>query len=235
MSFFERLTGVFSRPKQTFAAVAEKPVWVDVLVVILIALAAYAVVITPYMQHEQAQMIRESAKLKERMGEARFNEYVQGLEAPPTAWGVIRTVGGAPVMFLIAILIQGLLLMALGRLGSTQGSFRQVFAALVHANVIHALAGNGVRLVLTLVRKSVMQVSTGLPLLFPKMDVTSTPYIVLSQVDLFQLWVFGVLAFGLAAAFKISLKKALVLSYTVWFLKAVLNIGLALFGMSFLR
>jgi len=235
MSFFERLTGVFSRPKQTFAAVAEKPVWVDVLVVILIALAAYSVVIAPYVKHEQVQMIKDSVKLKERMGEERFNKYIEGLEAPPTAWSVIQTVGGAPLFFILAMLVQGGLLMLFGHLTSTQGTFKQVFAALVHANLIHAVAGNGVRAILTLTRRSVMQVSTGLPLLFPKMEVTSTPYIVLAQVDFFQLWLFGVVAFGLAAAFKIGLKKALVLSYTVWFLKALVNIGFALFGMSFLR
>jgi hypothetical protein len=235
MDVLKRLTGVFSDPRRTFAALAEKPVWVDVLIIVLIALVAYVLVVTPYSRHEQAQMIKESVKLKERMGEERFNQYVQGLEAPPTTWQVIQTVGGAPLVFLLAMLLQGLALIVFARFVSTQGTFKQVFASLIHANLIYALAGNGVRLILTLTRKSVMQVSTGLPLLFPKMEVTSTPYIVLSQVDFFQIWVFGVLAFGLAAAFKIDVKKALFLSYAVWFLKALFNIGLALVGMSFIR
>ena len=235
MDVLKRLTGVFSDPRRTFAALAEKPVWADVLIIVLIALVAYVLVVTPYSRHEQAQMIKESVKLKERMGEERFNQYVQGLEAPPTTWQVIQTVGGAPLVFLLAMLLQGLALIVFARFVSTQGTFKQVFASLIHANLIYALAGNGVRLILTLTRKSVMQVSTGLPLLFPKMEVTSTPYIVLSQVDFFQIWVFGVLAFGLAAAFKIDVKKALFLSYAVWFLKALFNIGLALVGMSFIR
>jgi hypothetical protein len=235
MDFVKRLTGVFTNPRQTFTALAEKPVWVDVLIVILIALAVYATVIAPYAQHDQLQMLKDSAKLKERMGEERFNQYIADQEKPATTWKTIQTAGGAPLFFVIAMLIQGAILMLLGRFASTQGTFKQVFSSLIHANLIYALAGNGVRLILTLTRKSVMQVSTGLPLLFPKMEVTSTPYIVLSQVDFFQLWVFGVLAFGLAAAFKINLKKALVLSYTVWFLKALFNIGLSLLGMSFIR
>jgi hypothetical protein len=235
MDFVKRLTGVFTNPRQTFTALAEKPVWVDVLIVILIAIAVYAMVITPYAKHEQAQMIKDSVKLKERMGEERFNQYVQTLDTPPTTWGIIQAVGGAPLVFVLAMLVQGAILMLLGRFTSTQGTFKQIFSSLVHANLIHAVAGNGVRLILTLTRKSVMQVSTGLPLLFPKMEVTSTPYIVLSQVDFFQLWLFGVLAFGLAAAFKIDLKKALFISYTVWLLKALFNIGLALFGLSFIR
>lgn len=235
MDFVKRLTGVFTNPRQTFTALAEKPVWVDVLIVILIAIAVYATVITPYAKHEQNQMIKDSVKLKERMGEERFNQYIQDLEAPPTTWGSIRTAGGAPLIFVLAVLVQGSILMLLGRFTSTLGTFKQIFSSLIHANLIHAVAGSGVRLILTLTRKSVMQVSTGLPLLFPKMEVTSTPYIVLSQVDFFQLWLFGVLAFGLAAAFKIDLKKALFISYTVWLLKALFNIGFALFGLSFIR
>jgi len=235
MDFVKRLAGVFSDPRRTLASLAEKPVWVDVLVLVLIALALYSVVIMPYSRHDQLQMIKESTKLKERLGEERFNQSVQTLEAPPTTWNFIQTIGGAPLVFMLAMLVQGLMFMFFGHLTSTQGTFKQVFAALIHTNVIHALAANGVRLILTLVRKSVLQVSTGLPLLFPKMEITSTPYIVLSQVDFFQLWVFGVLAFGMSAAFKISLKKALILSYTVWLLKAVFNVGLALIGMSFIR
>ncbi|MCK7522377.1 MAG: hypothetical protein MZV64_34235 [Ignavibacteriales bacterium] len=52
----------------------------------------------------------------------------------------------------------------------------------------------------------------------------------LTQIDFFQLWMFGILAFGLAAIFKVSLRKALVLSYIVWFLKALANIGIGLIG-----
>jgi hypothetical protein len=235
MTFIERLTGVFASPRRTFSAVAEKPVWGDVLIVILIALAVYATVVAPYAQHEQVQMLKDSAKLKERMGQERFNQYIADQEKPATPWKMVQTAGGAPLIFVLSMLVQAAALMVLGRFVSTQGTFKQVFASLIHANLIYALAGNGVRMILSLMRRSVMQVSTGLPLLFPKMEVTSTPYLILAQVDFFQLWVFGVLAFGLAAAFKIDLKKALVLSYAVWFLKAVANVGLALFGMSFIR
>lgn len=235
MDLFKRLKGVFSSPKQTLTALAEKPVWVDVLIVILVALAVYSLIIAPYAKHDQVQMFKDSVKFKERMGEERFNQYIQNLEAPATTWRVIQTIGGAPVLFILAMLLQGLMLMILGRFASTQGTFKQLFSSLVHANLIYALLGNGVRLILTLTRKSAMQVSTGLALFFPKMEITSTTYIVLSQFDFFQIWVFGVLAFGLAAIFKINIRKALFLSYTVWFLKALFNIGFTLFGLSFIR
>ena len=71
--------------------------------------------------------------------------------------------------------------------------------------------------------------------LFPKMEVTSKAYIVLSQVDFFQIWVFGVLAFGLAAIFKINVRKALFLSYTLWFLKALFNSAISILFLSFVQ
>jgi Yip1 domain len=235
MNFIKRLEGVFFSPKQTFAAVAERPVWVDVLVVILIALAVYSLVVAPYAQREQVQMFRESAKFKERLGEERFNQYIADMEKPPTTWKMVQTAGGAPLLFIIAMLIQGVVLILLGRFVSSSGTFKQVFAALIHANLIGGVLGIAVRLILTLTKKSVMQVSTGLPLFFPKMEVMSKAYIVLSQFDFFQIWVFAVLAFGLAAAFKISVRKAAVLSYLLWFFKALVNIGLAIAGTSFLQ
>jgi hypothetical protein len=235
MNLFKRLEGVFVSPKPTFAALAEKPVWVDVLVILLIALAVYSLAVMPYMRAEQYQMMKDSDKLKQRMGEDQFKGYVQKYAAPPTTWDYVQGAGVGPAFVFVGLLLQASILMLLGRFVSSLGTFKQILSALVHASLVNIVFGNAVRLALALTRKSVMQVSTGLAMFFPKMEVTSTPYIVLSQVDFFQLWMFGILAFGLSAAFKISMRKALFISYTLWFLKALTNIGMALFGMSFLR
>jgi hypothetical protein len=235
MDFFKRLEGVFLNPKKTFEAVAERPVWADVLIVVLIALIAYVLVISPYTRNDQLQMMKESVKYKEKVGEARANQQIQSLEGPATTMQTVQTVVGTPLWFLVAMTLQALVLLMLGRFASTQGTFKHVFAALVHANLINALLGNAVRLVLVLTRKSAMQVSTGLALLAPRMDATSTPFIILNQVDFFQIWMFGVLGYGLSAIFKIDLRKSLFISYSVWLLKALVNVGLGVVGMSFFR
>jgi hypothetical protein len=235
MNFFKRLEGVFFSPKQTFATVAERPVWVDALVVILIVLAAYSLVITPYAKQEQIQVFRDSVKLKTTLGEERFNQRLADMNKPTTTWGLIQAAGGLPLLYVIGMLVQGVLFMLLGRFVSTGGKFKQIFAALVHANLINGVLGSAVRMVLTMAKKSAMQVSTGLPLLFPKMEVMSKAYIVLGQVDFFQIWTFGVLAFGLAAVFKISVRKALVLSFAVFVLSALFNIAYLLLIMSFVQ
>jgi hypothetical protein len=52
----------------------------------------------------------------------------------------------------------------------------------------------------------------------------SPAYVVLTQVDFFQLWVFGILGFALAEIFHIELKKALFLSFSFWFIRSLFYI-----------
>ena len=235
MSLFKRLEGVFFDPKRTFDGLAGKPVWIDTLVVVLLALIAFNLVVAPYMQKDQLQLMKGNAALMERMGEDAYTKMIERTEHPSPSGRIVQTFVATPLFFLAALLLQSLILLILGRLLSTQGVYVQVLAVLIHANIIDKLLGNGVRLALALTRKSLMQTSTGLALLFPNLEVTSTAFIMLSQIDLFQLWMFGVLALGLAAIFKISLPKAMALSYAMWLLKAAANVGIGLIATSFLR
>jgi len=235
MNIFKRLEGVFFNPRPVFDSLAGKPVWIDALVIILIALIAFNLLVAPYMQKDQLTLMKDNAALKERMGAERYDQMIQRMENPSAGSRVVQTFVTTPLFYLAALLLQALILLLLGRFMSSQGTYVQILSVLLHANFVDKLFGNAVRVVLALTRKSVMQTSTNLALLFPRMEVTSTPYIVLAQVDFFQLWLFGILAFGLAAVFKVELKKALVLSYGLWILKALVNVGIALIGMSFLR
>ena len=235
MNLFKRIEGVFSNPRPVFDGLAAKPAWVDALIVVLIALIAFNLVVADFMQKDQLRLMKDNAVLKERVGAERYDQMIQNMENPSARSRIVQTFVTTPLFTLIALLLQALILLILGRFLSSQGTYVQVLSALLHASLVDKLFGNAVRMVLALTRKSLMQTSTSLALLFPKMEVTSTSYIVLSQVDFFQLWLFGILAFGLAAVFKIELKKAFFLSYGVWFLKALVNVGIAMIGMSFLR
>lgn len=235
MNLFKRIEGIFFNPRPVFDGLAAKPVWVDTLLVVLVALIAFNLVVAPYMQQDQLRLMKDNSALKERVGAERYDQMIQNMENPTPRSRIIQTFVTTPLFTLIALLLQALILLILGRFLSSQGSYVQVLSVLLHASLVDKLFGNAVRMVLALTRKSLMQTSTSLALFFPKMEVTSTSYIVLSQVDFFQIWLFGILAFGLAAVFKIELKKALFLSYSVWFLKALVNVGLAMIGMSFLR
>jgi len=234
MNFFNRFQGIFFNPKLTFKAISEKPVWVDALIILLIAWVLFNFIIAPYAQKDQLQIFKNNVKLQERLGEEGFNRMIERIENPSQSSIILRNLVLNPGGLLIGFLFSSLIILAIGRMFSTEGNYKQIFSAILHANFIDKILGNALRLVLILTRKSVMQTTTSLAFLFPKLEVTSHAYIVLSQVDFFQLWLFGILGYGLSSIFKIELKKALILSYTFWVLKSLLYIALGLLGTKFM-
>ena len=234
MDLFNRLQGIFFNPKVTLKAISEKPIWIDALIILLIAWALFNYITTPYLQKDTLQLLQSSDKLQERMGEDRFNEMIKRTKNPTKASVLLSNLLYKPGGLLVGFLFSSLIILAISRMFSTEGNYKQVLAALLHANFIDKILGNALRLVLILTRKSFMQTTTSLALFFPKLEVTSPTFIILSQVDFFQLWLFGVLGYGLSSIFKIELKKALILSYSFWVLKSLLYIVYGLIAIRFI-
>jgi hypothetical protein len=233
MSFFNRLQGVFFNPKETLKAISEKPVWMDTMIILLVVIMVFSVIVLPYAQKDQIQVLKNNVELQERLGEEAYQRQLDFLENPPKWFFIVFTVIGPFVMTLVGFFLPPLILLAFGRMLSTEGNYKQILSVYLHASFVNNIFGNAVRLILILTRKSVMQTTTSLALFFPKMEITSTSFRVLSQLDFFQIWLFGILAFGISSVFKIDIKKSLFLSYGFWFLKSLLYIGLGALGGQF--
>jgi hypothetical protein len=234
MNLLDRLQGIFFNPKLTLKAISDRPVWIDALIILLIVWALFNYITAPQLQKDTLQLLESSTKLQERLGEEGFNRMIERTKNPSRISVLISNFLTKPGFLLVGILFSSLIILVMSRIFSTEGNYKQVFSAIIHANFIDKILGNAVRLVLILTRKSFMQTTTGLALFFPKLEVTSSAFIILSQVDFFQLWLFGVLGYGLAAIFKIELKKALILSYSFWALKSLLYIAYGIIAMRFL-
>lgn len=232
MNIFERFQGVFASPKKTLEAVAAKPVWVDALIILLVALAAYSYIVSPIVQRESLAMFQNNPRLEEKMGKERFDKFVQSQANPGPGRRYLNSFVLGPVTSLLGFFISSLFLLLFGRLFATTGTLKHVLAVFLHASFIDKVLGNAVRLIIILTKKSVFQTSTSLAALFPKLTFGSPAYLILGQFDLFQIWMFGVLAYGLAAVFKIELKKALYVSYGFFILKSVIYIALGLLSRS---
>jgi hypothetical protein len=233
MNFFNRLQGVFFNPKETLKAISEKPVWMDTMIVLLVLIMIFSVLIMPYAQKDQIQNLKNNVELQERLGEEAYQRQLDFLENPPKWFFIVFSIGAPLFMTLIGFFLPPLILLAFGRMFSTEGNYKQTLSVYLHASIVNNIFGNAVRLILILTRKSVVQTTTSLALFFPKMEVTSTSFTVLSQIDFFQIWFFGILAFGISSVFKIDIKKSLFLSYGFWFLKSLLYIGLGALGNRF--
>ena len=234
MSFFDRFQGVFFNPQPVFKALAEKPAWKDALIVLLIVMAAFSYITAPISQKDALNAFKDNVKLQDEMGKESFDKMIQGMENPSATGTILRSAVLNPVLMLVGWLIAGLIILILGRLVSTEGAFLPIFAAVLHANFIDKIFGTLVRLILIMTRKSVMQTSTSLALLIPGAEFTSTSYIILSQFDFFQLWMFGILGLGLAQIFKVSVAKGMTVSYGFWAIKSIVFIALGFLSRSFL-
>lgn len=234
MNFLNRFSGVFLNPRETFRAISDKPIWVDAIVILLIVIAVYSYLISPFAAKDQIAILHSSPKIQERMGEERFNQRIEMLENPSQKYILLNTFLLVPITSLIGLLLASLITLGFGRMTSTQGNFRQVFSAFVHANFIDKILGNALRVFLVFSRKSVIQTSTGLALFFPKLEYTSPAYVVLSQVDFFQIWLFGIFGLALSSIFKIQIKKALIISYLFWLLKSIFYIAMTLISYRFM-
>ncbi len=230
MTFFSRLSGVFFSPAETFKALSEKPKWVDMLIVLLILAAVYAMLIAPYIPQDQIKLLESDAEGRAKMGEEAYNQRLKFWEDPPP-FVAIAGIIMQPVSLLIGFLIQTLIILGIGRLTSTEGKYIQIFSAFIHANAINLLLGNALRAFLISSRESVFQTTTSLALFFPTVEIMSPAYVVLTQVDFFQLWVFGIFGFALSEIFKIELKKGLILSYSFWLIRSLFYIAVGLLGM----
>ncbi len=233
MNFINRLQGVFFNPKETLKAISEKPVWMDTMIILLVLIMIFSFLIMPYAQKDQIQNLKNNVELQERLGEEAYQRQLDFLENPPKWFFIVFSIGAPLFMTLIGFFLPPLILLAFGRMFSTEGNYKQTLSVYLHASIVNNIFGNAVRLILILTRKSVIQTTTSLALFFPKMEITSMSFTVLSQIDFFQIWFFGILAFGISSVFKIDIKKSLFLSYGFWFLKSLLYIGLGALGNQF--
>ena len=230
MTFFSRLLGIFFNPKDTFKALSEKPKWADMLIVLLILVSVYAVLIAPYIPQDQIKRLERDAEAREKMGEDAYQRQLELWKNPPPIMAIAGIIM-QPVSVLIGFLIQSLIILGMGRLTSTEGKYIQIFSAFIHANAINLVLGNALRAFLISSRESVFQTTTSLALFFPRLETMSPAYVVLTQVDFFQLWVFGILGLALSEIFKIELKKGLILSFSFWFIRSLFYIAIGLLGM----
>ena len=235
MNFLNAFLGIFLSPKQTFKAVSENPRWKEALIFILIAWALFSYITAPYALKDNIRVMEGNIKLKESIGEDRYNENLERLKNPSPTGTLFPAFVLAPLSLAIGFLISCLIMFGMGRLISTEGKYIQVFSGFLYANFIDKILGNTVRLLLILPKKSILETSTGLALFFPHLEVTSTAFIILTQIDIFQLWMFGIFCYALSSIFNVEVKKALFISYGFWVLKTLLYIALGLFFASFMR
>jgi hypothetical protein len=234
MNFLNRLKGVIFNPKETMKHVAEHSPWKDALIVLLIVGALFTYLVQPCTQQDSINTVKNNTKLRDQIGEEKFSEMIDRIQNPSKVQIILQSFVFTPIVVLLSLLLSAAVIMVLGRMTSTEGKYVQIFSSYLHASFIDKILGALVRLIMIFTSKTVMGTTTSLALFFPKLEALSLKFIILSQFDFFQLWLFWVLGYGLSSIFKINLKKAMFISFGFWILKSLLNVSIGLLSLSFM-
>ncbi len=192
-SLFARLVGVVFSPRETFAVVAARPRWFGMLVLVLVvsALATGGFMFTAVGQQAFLDMMERQG------GGAQQMEMMQRIVPYMGYITIGQILIIAPIVLLI---VSGILFVAFTvGMGGT-ATFKQLFAVVVHSQVI-GLVGSVLKLPLNYLSRS-MTAGTNLGVFFPMLDDTSFLARLFGMIDLFLVWWVVVLAIGFAVLYK---------------------------------
>ena len=224
-----RLVGAFISPGRTFAELATSPTFVLALLVMVVLAFAGHFVITPRIDFEATLRteIADNPQVAERLPEDRIAETAATQANAAKIWGYTIPVT-VPVMMLV---IAGVYFLGLKVVGST-AEFRPVFSGVLHATLpSSAVAG----LLLSVVAsrrgsfaaqelESMLKSNVG-AFLDPE---TPEFFMTLARsIDVFNVWLWILLALALAAVGKVSRGTAAGLVAVVWGLWVIGKAALA--------
>ena len=224
-----RLAGAFISPGRTFAELATSPTFVLALLVMIVLAFAGHFMITPRIDFEATlrAAIADNPQTAERLPEDRIAETAATQAKVAKIWGYTIPVT-VPVMLLV---IAGVYFLGLKVAGST-AEFRPVFAGVLHATLPPS-AISGVLLSVVASRRgsfAAQDIETMLRSNLGAFLDPETPEFFMTlarSIDVFNIWLWVLLALALAAVGKVSRGTAAALVAVVWGLWVIGKAALA--------
>ena len=198
-SVVARFFGIITSPRATFESVVATPKWLGMLVLTTVIIAAGSALPLTTEGGRDA-LLEQQVRAMEGFGMQVNDQMYQQLQkrtgiAPYTTAGSVVLMG--PI---IAAVLAGILFAVFNAAMGGNATFKQVYAVVVHAGVIQALA----QLFLgpfNYFRQS-MSSATNLSALLPMLPDGSFAARLASMVDLFMIWWVVALAIGLAVLYR---------------------------------
>jgi hypothetical protein len=198
-SFVARIAGVVRRPRPTFAAIADAPAWIGVLVLTLVVTFACSALLLETEVGRLAlldQWERTAIAFGQPVDDARYGAFERASENG-SLYAAISALGSGPLLvFALSLLLFGIFNgMLRGR-----ARFRQVLAIVAHAGVILALR-QVIAAPLNYARETLASPTTT-TVFFTMLDESSPLARFFGVIDLFVAWWAVVLALGMAVLYR---------------------------------
>ncbi len=228
---FQRIAGVLFAPAETFQDIARKP---DILVPLLVILAIGY--ITAFFFIPRMDWDAVTAAQEEAIRAQNPNMSQEDLDRMGRFAGVAGKVMGwvGPILGVIWYLIlAGVLLLAFRLMGG-EGNFKQAFSTVLYAWMPMVI--NGIVLTIVAVARGKVDPTQMVTLVKSNpaflVDMKEQPILfsLLSNFDIFTIWLIVLLIIGFAALSKTSKGKAAGIVLSLWILFIVVKLGFAALG-----
>jgi len=216
-SALERVIGVFTRPKETFADIGARPSWVVPLVIVLVVQLVFMVLVGQHIGWEKVvtQQMEKSSQTQNMSQEQKDQAIQMGTKfAAGMSYGGVLI--GVPI---VLALMAGVLMLTMSMVGG-KFNFKQSFAIVTHASLIGVIAGILGMIVMFLKAPEDFDIQNPLAFNLGAFMPDGTPKALVSlasSIDLFSLWTIWLLAVGYSAASgKLKFSKALIAVILPW-------------------
>lgn len=197
-----RFFGVLLSPTETFRAVAARPTWIPVALIVILLSGGCQLWFQSTEVGRQATLdeaVRRSESFGFKIEGEAYERMRQSIMEPP-AWRVAVSAAAMVVVPpVVWAAIAGVLFLAFSALGG-QATFRQVFAVVVHSWVVLA-TGAALMTPVNYVRESLSS-ATNLGVFLPFLPEGHFLARLAGMVDVFLVWWVAVLAIGLAVCYR---------------------------------
>jgi hypothetical protein len=228
MGVFEKITGIFISPRETFEALDRKPSWL--VPFIIIAVMTLGMTILTRDIGMQDMMAKFQAREMPQ-------EQIDKIAAQSQGIGKYIQMVLIPVATLVIwAIFAGILLFCGNTLLGGSAKFKKVFSMISWSSLVGALAII-VNTAIILSKGTTQGVTTSLAVLLPVPGLSDKPslfYRLLSKFDLFTVWSLILWAIGLSVIYKFTMKKSAGLVIALWAVWIVISIAFgSLFGPMF--
>ncbi len=212
MSWPRRCWGVIIEPVKTFQAIREDPRGLIPILVILGINLLLAITVLPQIKEMSAEAMRQAPNLTPEQITAAvkwtgISVMIAAVALPPLMW-----------------LIQAALLSLFNQVSLGEANFKQLYIISFFA-WIPAFIGGLIKsaLMVTMGVKKAMAVSTSLALILPRSTDSGFLFMLLSKVDLFNVWSLILLIIGGSVAMKQDGKKLAFYIFGLWLIYIILT------------
>jgi hypothetical protein len=224
MNEWNRISGIFARPRPVFEDLRERPRWLLPLIFVVVFLLAQAALIFALKIGfaDQIQMLREQGRIPAEQ----MVQVEKTLQGPlPLIFGTVSVLVLTPVSLLIVALLLNIFVPLLGG----EASFSRAFAVVCFAGLVR-IPALVIKTVLMVIKGSTA-VYTSLILLFPFIPHKGFFFNLLSRIDFFTIWELLLISLGLSITTQIRGKKTYFIVFGIWL--GFLILTSALQGMGF--